>query len=384
MIQKMANRFMSEIEELDKNFAKKEIEDKPDTLWYDVRKAPFEIYGLYDPQNEPVFRRMPEDIAASVSKGVRAFAEHTAGGRVRFSTDSPYIALRAVYPKTHYMAHMAPTGSSGFDLYVDEGDTHTFISSFRPDIQQHGGLITYVEIEGTRFEGKRNNYTINFPLYNNVSSVEIGICKGSCLEKGAAYRAINPFVYYGQSVTQGGCASRPGNSYQGFISRRFNVDFLNLGFSGSARGEQEIIDYICSLDMSIFICDYDGNEPNAQELRKMHYNVYECFRNAQPYTPCILISKASTHLFPEEAKERRRVIEDTYNRAIALGDKNIYYIDGSTLFAGLDYSDCTVDLAHPNDLGFWRMGQVIGNVIEDILEKANGKKESENGNFYVL
>ena len=356
------------IEEIDINFAKKEITDKPDTIWYDTRKAPFELYGFYDPLNQPVFRRMPDDVAAAVSPGVRTLAAYTAGGRVRFSTDSLYIALRAVMPKEHFMSHMAPSGSTGFDLYVDEGNEHTFVAAFRPDMNELGGIVTYTNIEGTAFGGKLNCYTINFPLYDSVTSLEIGIMKGCRLEKGAGYRPVKPIVYYGQSVTQGGCASRPGNAYQGFISRRFNVDFLNLGFSGCARGEQEMIDYICSLDMGIFICDYDANEPNAEELRKKHYNVYECFRKAHPDIPCILISKASTILYPKEAEERRLVIEDTYQRAIASGDKNIYFIDGKTLFSGMDSSDCTVDSSHPNDLGFWRMGQGIGDVIEKIME----------------
>lgn len=357
------------IEEIDINFAKKEIEDKSDNIWHDVRNVPFEIYGLYEPWKQGGFRRMPDEIAASVSSGVRTLAECTAGGRVRFSTDSPYIALRAILPKEHFMSHMAPTGSTGFDLYVDKGNVHTFVSSFRPDMQKHGGIVTYIDIEGTVFGGEMNCYTINFPLYDKVSSLEIGIKAGSRLEKGAGYRNMRPFVYYGQSVTQGGCASRPGNAYQSFISRRFNVDFLNLGFYGCARGEQEIIDYICGLDMSIFICDYDANEPNAEELKKKHYNVYECFRKAHPDIPCILISKASTVLYPKETQERRIVIEDTYKRAIASGDKNIYFIDGQTLFAGLDYADCTVDASHPNDFGFWRMAQRIGDVIEKIMEE---------------
>lgn len=356
------------IEEIDINFAQKEIADKPDTIWFDTRKEPFQLYGLYEPQSQPVFRRMPEGVAASVSAGVRTLAENTAGGRVRFSTDSPYIAIRAIMPKEHFMSHMAPSGSSGFDLYVDEGNEHTFVAAFRPDMNNLGGIVTYANIEGTAFAGKMNSYTINFPLYDSVTSLEIGLQKGSCLEKGAKYRPLKPFVYYGQSVTQGGCASRPGNAYQGFICRRFNVDFLNLGFSGCARGEQEMIDYICSLGMSIFICDYDANEPNAEELRKKHYNVYECFRKANPDTPCILISKASTVLYPKESEERRQVIEDTYNRAVASGDKNVYFIDGKTLFAGPDSADCTVDQSHPNDLGFWRMGQGIGDVIEKIME----------------
>lgn len=356
-----------EIGKIDKNFAKKEIADKPDTVWYDIRKPPFEIYGLYDALHEPVFCRMPKSVASTVSEEVEILAENTSGGRVRFRTDSPYIAIRAVMPKEAFVPHMPATGTSGFDLYVDEGESSIFVSSFRPDIENPGGIVTYIQIEGTRFGGKINSYTINFPLYDCVTSVEIGIKRSSALGEGVPYKPLLPFVYYGSSITQGGCASRPGNSYQGFLSRRFNVDFINLGFSGSGRGEQEIIDYICGLNMSLFICDYDYNAGNAEELSKHHYHMYECFRKANPITPYLLLSKPDAVLYPRDTYDRRMVVEETYRRAIAFGDKNIYYINGETLFQGANYADCTVDAVHPNDLGFFRMSQVIGDKIEEIL-----------------
>ena len=112
------------IEKVDENLKRASIEDKPVTQWYDVRKAPFQIYGLYDAQNQSVFRRMPYEVASKVSEDVELLSEFTAGGRVRFSTDSPYVALCAAMPEQALMPHMSPSGSSGFDLYVDVVDRH--------------------------------------------------------------------------------------------------------------------------------------------------------------------------------------------------------------------------------------------------------------------
>lgn len=69
--------------EVDKNM----IVGKPDAdglVWYNVKNAPFDIYGLYMPQAEGDFRRMPDDVAAATNNGVKRNARHTAGGRVRF------------------------------------------------------------------------------------------------------------------------------------------------------------------------------------------------------------------------------------------------------------------------------------------------------------
>ena len=61
--------------------------EEKDILFYNVRQKPFEIYGLYDVQNQPIFCRIPASVAEQTSKAVARLAWHTAGGRVRFSTD---------------------------------------------------------------------------------------------------------------------------------------------------------------------------------------------------------------------------------------------------------------------------------------------------------
>ena len=59
--------------------------------FFDVRKPPFSIHGLYHPESEPTFRRVPADVAATVSERVAIRANQPSGGRVRFSTDSMQV-----------------------------------------------------------------------------------------------------------------------------------------------------------------------------------------------------------------------------------------------------------------------------------------------------
>ena len=357
-----------DISKVDKNLAAKNIADKPNVEWHNIKENPFKIYGLYNPKTQDVFRRIPKEVAEATSENVVALSTNTAGGRFRFSTDSPYIALRCAMPVS-YGINMSQLVKCGFDLYIDEGEKHTHIGTFRHDVGDTEVYASYIDIFKTKFKGGKYNYTVNFPLYNDVYEVEIGIEKGSVLEAGAEYKDIAPFVYYGSSITQGGCASRPGNCYQGFISRRFDIDFVNLGFSGSALAEDAIVDYMSGLNMSIFISDYDHNAPNAQHLEKTHYKMYETIRKANPNLPYIMISKPDVYVNENNNEARRGVIKASYEKALQNGDKNVYFIDGFTLFNGLNCTDCTVDSCHPNDLGFFRMSQVIGDKIEEILNK---------------
>ncbi len=65
----------------------------------------------------------------------------------------------------------------------------------------------------------------------------------------------------------------------------------------------------------------------------------------------------------EADKKRRDVIKATYENTLASGDKNVYFIDGADLNVT---GDATVDGCHPNDLGFYRMAEKIGDAIEKI------------------
>jgi hypothetical protein len=98
----------------------------------------------------------------------------------------------------------------------------------------------------------------------------IGLQEGAKVEGGLKYRSELPVYYYGSSITQGACSSRPGNAYQSIISRRQNLDFVNLGFSGSGRAEEIIANYMAEQKMLAFVCDYDHNAPNPEYLNDTH------------------------------------------------------------------------------------------------------------------
>jgi len=94
------------VSKYDRNMLVETTLTEPDLCFYDVRKAPFRLYGLVDPQNLDHFLRLPEDVANATSEGVARLSRQTAGGRLRFSTDSSYVALKAVMPAMCHMDHM--------------------------------------------------------------------------------------------------------------------------------------------------------------------------------------------------------------------------------------------------------------------------------------
>ena len=120
-----------------------------------------------------------------------------------------------------------------------------------------------------------------------------------------------------------------------------------------------MVQYLADLKMSIFVCDYDHNAPDAEYLKKTHMPLYRAVRAKQPELPIIFVSSPDILQSPECFIPRREVIRETYQTALEEGDKNVYFIDGAELFAGEDWDSCTVDGCHPNDLGFYRMARRI-------------------------
>lgn len=369
-----------------------------DVCWHNVKEGKVYIYGLLCSE-ESGFCRLPARVAQATSQGVCSLYTNTAGGRIRFKTNSPYLAIRAVMPNICRFPHMSLTGTSGFDLYQVKNDIQTYIHTFIPPLEmQHGyeSLITLrndkalkAEHDATRAEhadtralaandGTRTEhdgtwmehadalvsaeteYVLNFPLYSDVSELLIGIQKGSSLLPGGKYRNQKPIVFYGSYITQGGCASRPGNCYQNFISRHYNLDYLNLDFSGSGKAEEPVVQYMASLNMSMFVSDYDYNAPDADYLAKTHYRMYQIIRQQQPRLPYIMMCRPN---FEKDSLRRRDIIFHTYQQAKADGDTRVFVIDGSSLFQGMDRDTCTVDSIHPNDFGFYRMIDAIGSII---------------------
>lgn len=339
-------------------------------IWYPVNLPVFGLTGACDYVPGEGFARILQEVADITNDGVKINNRHTAGVRIRFKTDAKRIGIRVWFPYVQHFSHMPLSGTSGFDLYTDEvglGDGvlvpfSRFLTLFRP---KYDVTDFYEEIQ--EVSGEEHCYTLNFPLYNAILKVELGLNEEASLEEGAPYRNELPVVYYGSSITQGACASRPGLSYEARISERFNLNYVNLGYSGHAKGEQVIMEYIARIPMDLFVYDYDHNS-SVTELSENHKRGFEIVRRANPSLPVIFVTRPDSRRNPESSKKRYDIIRATYEGALKQGDENVYFVDGSQFYAGEHPEDCSVDGLHPNDEGFAGMAKYIGEAVKIALK----------------
>ncbi len=338
--------------------------DVQNIRFINIKEKHFKIHGLlWDDENG--FIRMPQEIAATDK--LENLNQMDTGGRVTFRTNSRYIAIKVLYNKSCWFAEgMSSVGACGFDLYEKtEKGKYIFLKSFLPINRNTEGYCTVVDL----FKSKERNLIINFPIFAGVMDMYIGIDEKGTLQEGARYSHETPVVFYGSSITHGAFASRPGISYPSMLSMKYDFEYTNLGYSGACRGQKEIVEYISTLDMSVFVLDYDHNAPNVEHLEKTHYYVYETIRKAHPDIPIIMASRPTYDRGEYNEKKRRNIICSSYEKALQNGDNKVYFVDGRKKFKNFYRNGYVVDGTHPNDVGFEIMARAFSECFDDIYKQ---------------
>lgn len=326
--------------------------------FYNVRQKPFRIDGFC---SDTEFIRIPADVAGKSTMpggNIDGVYERTAGGRIRFQTNSERIAIRVRIPARHEYSTRPMQMVCGFDLYADRGNGMEFKANLFPPTDFDDKFERIVGVGAGEKE-----ITLYFPLMNEIAEVWVGLDKDASLKEAAPYKMEKPVIFLGSSITQGANASRPGLCYTNIIERELDVNCVNLGFAGAFIAQEALVGYVSELDMSALVLDYDYNSPSPEHLEKTHYGTYCRIREKNPDVPIILVSKPDYRLECFLHAQRRAIIMDTYCKGIKNGDKNLYFVDGAAFFAGENRADCTDDTVHPNTLGHRKMATHIGETL---------------------
>ena len=283
-----------------------------------------------------------------------------AGGSVTFTTDSDFIEIKISIIKLLNSQIIPLYSSAGIDVYEKTAYGEHWLGCYAPANE----LQTSFKCKLLHFHENPHKITIYLPSFSQIQLLQVGIQPDSHLYQPSTFK--RRIAIYGSSITQGCACSRPGLSYSNLLSRRLNCDVYNFGFSGSARGEIEIAQYIASLDLSAIILEYDHNV-DISTLKNTHYNFYFALRQNQPHIPIIMLSRTSGGLSIsyEEEQTRYDIIQATFNRAKQNGDSNIFLLRGNTFFT--DKEKYFVDDRHPNDRGMNVISQKLSELLNTLI-----------------
>ncbi len=342
--------------------------------WYLPFEKPMQLSGFAWFDKYRTYHRLPDELPLGLTqfyRGEKRFvpaadswgfkiALHTAGGQIRFRTNAVRFHFKGKMLETGGMDHMALTGSAGFDIYQKCNGLWRFVGVTRTD---HSKLDFSCQVI-TGLEPEMRDVIINFPLYNGVSSLAIGLDEDARIEMPLPFRDPRPIVWYGTSIQQGGCATRPGMAAGSILSRMLDREVMNLGFSGSGKGEPEMAALLADIkDPGMYLVDYCWNVDVA-DLRLTLPRFIDILREAHPEVPIVLVSPTPGRYCLQEVHQpdiegEAEVMREEMLRRKAAGDVNIHYFDALHCALGSDPWECAVDGVHLTDMGFYRLVQAM-------------------------
>lgn len=290
-----------------------------------------------------------------VREPVWGLSKHSAGLSIRFKSNSSSISVKWTLLHDAKMNHMAETGIKGIDLYSLDNGKWRYTATARPTGKKNEVTLL------TDLSTQEREYKMYLPLYDGVTNLEVGVDSLSIIIKPETIEQ-KPIVFYGTSITQGGCASRTGMVHTSIISRKLDMECINFGFSGNGKMEQPVAELISGIDARFYVIECLPNMKTA-EVKKRTRVLTDIIRRNRPETDIIFVENliyegsflnknGGMHLI-----EKNAALKDEFEKMQEQGYQGIYYIDNKGAI-GEDHEG-TVDRVHFTDLGFMRYADYL-------------------------
>lgn len=318
----------------------------------------FTLEGTVIPDSlkENRYDRLPLSYKDIVREPVWELSKASAGMSIRFLTNSTNISVKWTVQNNFKMNHMAETGIKGIDLYFKNKETWQYLNTARPEGIHNEYLLM------SNMASEMREFKLFLPLYDGLVNIEVGIDANSVIKK-PLKNTLKPIIFYGTSITQGGCASRPGMAHTNIISRRLDINCINFGFSGNGRMEQPIAKLISEFDAAFYVIECLPNMMSPEQIASRTIPLVKIIREKHPETAIVFVENFiyEQSILDKKMSENlikfNTALKTEYTKMIESGFDNIHYIDSKN--ATGDDHEGTVDGVHFTDLGFIRYADFL-------------------------
>ena len=308
---------------------------------------------------ESFYDRLPAQAQKTVPAPVWGLSKNSAGMAFHFSTDAARFAVRWTLRSAQLaMPHMPATGVSGVDVYARTDHVWKFVCNGRP--KELTNTLTVSLSPDTEC-------LIYLPTYNGITKFEIGLPVATNRLTPCTWKTVKPIVIYGTSITQGGCASRPGMAFTAIMGRIADAPTINLGFSGNGKMELALCDLLAEIDASVYVLDCLWNMNDALVAERAEPFIRSLHKK-RPQTPILLAEDCNQWNRQSSKAKRLRTLYEKLKTEDPASWSNLHYLPADGMLG--DDGETTVDNCHPNDLGMWRQGQAFGSAVKAILDSA--------------
>lgn len=334
------------------------------------------IVGSDVPKKEKAYTRLSEGEVKTMAEyhsDDTYICRWTAGLGLRFSTNAKTLLLDVTLEGPSSMCHMPASGQCGFDCYVydEKKKRYVFHNTGIYDPKE-----THYRVELFLFpwnEEKTRRVWINFPLYQGVKALQVGVEKEAFVEPDP-FEKKERILMCGTSILEGGVVSRPGMLYTNILSRYLDREILNYGFSGAALLEPKLGTILAKQkDVGLLVVDAEANAGCESWMRDNFYPFMDNYYSLCPDVPVVVVSRipfAMDYFDPrreEIGKYYLRFQKKLVKHYEGKG-KKIFFLDGRKFFPS-NADEFTVDGIHPTDLGHYLLAEAQYPLLKSLTRK---------------
>ncbi|MET0199512.1 MAG: SGNH/GDSL hydrolase family protein [Rhodococcus fascians] len=289
-------------------------------------------------------QRLPSSAASKLPSDTVGAGRVPAGVHVAFTGDA--AAIDVVYEPRASTSVPSPAVDSGFAVWVGSHPV-----GWIP--VESNSTVAHISLPSRPVDEVVRIYLPETPL---IALTQLEAESGNIV-------ALPPepiWVVYGDSITQGWSVSTPGRAWPSLIAHELNLEVVNLGFAGSARGETPAAIAMSESGADLVTLAWGTNTwssiPTDPEQLSHAVRIFlTIVRQGLPTTPIVVVSP----IVRPDAEQRRnklgatlRELRTAMEAAVAdfvatNNDDSIYSVDGLGLVTG----DALVDGVHPGDEG---------------------------------
>lgn len=333
------------------------------TVWYhpqEQKDMPISGRG-WGNETGKTYHRFPIRFRKAVREELWNLSENSSGLYIDFTTDATDIAVKYTVTCPKSLNNVGTMATSGIDLYRRNAQGEWNFCSCFGSFNFGSNVSDTISYHYQNMIGEKDSaatFRLYLPLYNTVSSLQIGIPANKHLTF-TPINSSNPIVVYGTSIAQGASASRPGMSWSNILQRKLDIPVFNLGFSGNGRLEPEVFRIMGELtNARLFIIDCIPNMDSPERVDSIYPRIIAGvhYLRSKTLAPILLTEHCGYNNsltqkgLREQVLKANSLLNKAYMELKRQGIKNLEYLTANEIGI-INDNDSQIDGVHATDIG---------------------------------
>ncbi len=321
----------------------------------------------------------PEFIRGAISKPKYEFSRmlfenmgsllNSAGVRVCFKTNALNCAIRYKIDSVFVVQQIGAYLFNGLSYIVYDANKN------KPFIQN--GVLSRSSEEVIILKASRkadfSNFEIYFPSFNQIKEITLIMDDDAELLPADEYLHESPIIFLGGPMTLGSGATFANTMFSQIVARKLNSDFYNLALYNNNFLIVDIAQKVASFKPWLIIAEISSIKMSLVHLKSELYYYLKGILQNNKKSLLILITQPYLGSMDNDFQKKREHIQKVVGRICKEFHKQIFVLDGLTVFENIPFDHVSYSANYINDYGNMIYADKILELIYN--KKRKGKQE---------